>query len=214
MRCSSLGATFPDFAAHVRAAGRGRSGQAPDRHRVGWGGNPDKDAIYLNVTPAKNDGKTVYRLNVKDVPVDGFWSISVYNAQGYFEKNAYDAYSLNNITAKKSADGSVAIQFGGCDGKIAQLPADHEGLELHGAPLSPAPRNPEWHVSSRRRSRFQFTVFVSSSPNADGRCYLYPATRTRVSGGCATARGYGLCGEVGAVREAAEMRRGKALSDQ
>ena len=31
---------------------------------------------------------------------------------------AYNAYSLNNITAKKSADGSVAVQFGGCDGKI------------------------------------------------------------------------------------------------
>ena len=54
---------------------------------AGWGGNPEKDATYLNVTPAKNDGKTVYRLTVKDVPVDGFWSISVYNAEGYFEKN-------------------------------------------------------------------------------------------------------------------------------
>ena len=85
---------------------------------AGWGGNPDKDATYLNVTPAKNDGTTVYKLNVKDVPVDGFWSVSVYNAEGYFEKNPYDAYSLNNITAKKSADGSIAIQFGGCDGKI------------------------------------------------------------------------------------------------
>jgi len=83
-----------------------------------WGGNPDKEAKYLNVFPAKNDGNTVYRLNVSNVPVDGFWSISVYNADGNFEKNAYDAYSLNNITARKSADGSVAVQFGGCDGKI------------------------------------------------------------------------------------------------
>jgi len=29
-----------------------------------------------------------------------------------------DAYTLNNITAKKSDDGSIAIQFGGCDGNI------------------------------------------------------------------------------------------------
>ena len=36
---------------------------------------------------AKNDGKTMYKLNVKDVPVDGFWSISLYNAKGYLEKN-------------------------------------------------------------------------------------------------------------------------------
>jgi hypothetical protein len=83
-----------------------------------WGGNPKKDAVYLNFTPPKNDGKTVYKLNVKDVPVDGFWSISLYNAEGYFQKNDFGAYSLNNITSKRGADGSVAIQFGGCDGKI------------------------------------------------------------------------------------------------
>src|SRR5262249_8897491 len=45
----------------------------PVRHLIGtamaWGGNPEKDAIYLNVTPSKNDGKTIYRLTVKDVPV-------------------------------------------------------------------------------------------------------------------------------------------------
>lgn len=101
----------------------GPEGQVdPVKHLIGtaaaWGGNPDKDATYLSVTPAKNDGATVYRLAVKDVPVDAFWSISLYNAQGYFEKNPYDAYSLNNITAKKGDDGSVAVQFGGCDGKI------------------------------------------------------------------------------------------------
>ena len=83
-----------------------------------WGGNPRKDAIYLTVTPPRNDGKTVYRLHVGDVPVDGFWSISLYNADGYFQKNDLDAYSLNNITAKKGADGDVDIQFGGCDGTV------------------------------------------------------------------------------------------------
>jgi hypothetical protein len=85
---------------------------------AGWGGNPDKDATYVGGNPAKNDGKTVHRLTVKDVPVDGFWSISLYNAKGFFEKNPFNAYSLNNVTAKKSADGSYTIQFGGCDGKI------------------------------------------------------------------------------------------------
>ncbi len=94
----------------------------PVKHLIGtaagWGGNPDKDATYLSVTPAKNDGTTVYKLNVKDVPVDAFWSISLYNAEGYFQKNDLNAYSLNNITAKKNDDGSVSVQFGGCDGKI------------------------------------------------------------------------------------------------
>ncbi|WP_163628579.1 DUF1214 domain-containing protein, partial [Morganella morganii] len=77
----------------------------PVRHLIGtaagWGGNPDKDASYLSVTPAKNDGTTVHKLTVKNVPVDAFWSVSVYNGKGYFEKNPLNAYSLNNITAKK-----------------------------------------------------------------------------------------------------------------
>jgi hypothetical protein len=94
----------------------------PVRHLIGaatgWGGNPEKDAMYLTVVPDRNDGSTNHRLKVKDVPVDGFWSITVYNREGYLQKNEYDAYSLNNITASKDADGSVAVQFGGCDGKI------------------------------------------------------------------------------------------------
>jgi hypothetical protein len=95
----------------------------PVRHLIGtafaFGGNPENDALYLNVTPSKNDGTAVYKLTVKgDVPVDGFWSISVYNAEGFFVKNPFDAYTLNNITAKKAADGSVVVQFGGYDGKI------------------------------------------------------------------------------------------------
>jgi hypothetical protein len=94
----------------------------PVRHLLGtaagWGGNPDKDAIYVGVNPEKNDGTTIYKVTVKDVPVDAFWSISVYNAAGYFEKNALNSYTINSLTGKKSPDGSVAVQFGGCDGKI------------------------------------------------------------------------------------------------
>jgi hypothetical protein len=82
-----------------------------------WGANPPRDAIYLNVVLARNDGLTNYTLKVGDVPVDGFWSISLYNAEGYYEKNPYNAYTLNNITAQKERDGSIAIRFGGCDGK-------------------------------------------------------------------------------------------------
>jgi hypothetical protein len=94
----------------------------PVRHLIGtalvWGGLPEKDGLYLPVTPARNDGFTVHKLTVKDVPVDGFWSITVYDAAGYLEPNQYNAYSVNTMTAKTGTDRSVAVQFGGCDGKI------------------------------------------------------------------------------------------------
>ena len=65
-----LGATLPDW--------RGATGRKdevdPVRHLIvtatGWRLNPDRDAVYLNITPRKNDGKTVYKLSVKDVPAD------------------------------------------------------------------------------------------------------------------------------------------------
>jgi hypothetical protein len=116
----ALGESFPDW-----NGAAGPKGQLdPVRHLIvtaaGWGLNPEKDAIYLNINPPKNDGTGIYKLNVKgDVPVDGFWSISVYNDKGFFVKNEAQAYTLNNITAKKDADSSVTVQFGGCDGKAA-----------------------------------------------------------------------------------------------
>ena len=79
----------------------------------GWGGQPSEDAIYLNFSPEKNDGKTPYTLTVKDVPVNAFWSVIVYNNESWIVKNSRDIYSYNGITAKRSADGSATIRFGG-----------------------------------------------------------------------------------------------------
>ncbi len=115
-----LGATLPD----TKSMFGPRDQVDPMRHLIGtamaYGGNPEKDALYLNITPSNNDGKTVYRVAINgEVPVDGFWSIIVYNDKGYLERNPYNAYSLNSITAKKGADGLITIQLGGCDGKIA-----------------------------------------------------------------------------------------------
>jgi hypothetical protein len=80
---------------------------------LGWGGLPAEAASYVNVVPEKNDGKTAYTLTVKDVPVDAFWSVTLYDEKGWMPVNKYKAYSFNNVTAKKDKDGSITIRFGG-----------------------------------------------------------------------------------------------------
>lgn len=89
---------------------------------IGWGGNPPSAAIYSSYYPQENDGKKPYVLTVKDVAVDGFWSITVYNAKGFMEKNGLDRYSLNNLTTKPNSDGSFTIHFGGDEKAINYLP--------------------------------------------------------------------------------------------
>jgi hypothetical protein len=59
---------------------------------------------------------------VRDAPVDGFWSITVYNAKGFMEPNALNAYSVNDVTAKRNPDGSVTVHFGGDPGSVNHLP--------------------------------------------------------------------------------------------
>lgn len=79
----------------------------------GYGGNPEKDAVYLNQNPPNADGVQAYTLTLKDIPVDAFWSVSLYNEKGYYEVNPYNSYSINSVTAKKNADGSATLHFGG-----------------------------------------------------------------------------------------------------
>ena len=80
---------------------------------LGWGGLPAEAATYASVQPEKNDGKTPYTLTVMDVPVHGFWSVTLYDHEGYMPDNEYNAHSFNNVTAKKAKDGSITIHFGG-----------------------------------------------------------------------------------------------------
>ena len=114
----TLAATLPD----TREMFGTRADTDPVRHLIGaasaWGGNPERDALYLSVNPQHNDGTTVHRLTVGEVPVDGFWSVIVYNKDGFITPNDRDAYSFNSITAVQGSDGTTTIQFGGCDDTV------------------------------------------------------------------------------------------------
>ena len=79
----------------------------------------DKDAIYLNITPAKNDGNTIYKLTVKDVPVDALLVRQPLQRRRLLSRRTPTTPIRSTASPrKKNADGSIAIQFGGCDGKI------------------------------------------------------------------------------------------------
>ena len=89
----------------------------PVKHLLGtaiaWGGSPGTDEFVLWRTPEQNDGDTPHTLTVDDVPVDGYWSVTVYNSDWYLEENKYDAYAINNVTAERDDDSDVTIHFGG-----------------------------------------------------------------------------------------------------
>jgi len=65
---------------------------------------------------------------------------------------------VNNITAKKNADGSIAVQFGGCDGKISNclptMPGWNYMVRLF---LSPARRSFERQVEISRSAARKLT---------------------------------------------------------
>ena len=95
----------------------------PVRHLVGtasgWGGLPEREAVYYLETEPRQVGRFAFTL--EDVPVDGFWSLTVYNRDGFLEKNPFDSYSINNLTAVANEDGSVTIN----------LAPDGQGLGNH-----------------------------------------------------------------------------------
>jgi hypothetical protein len=89
----------------------------PVRHLIGtafgWGGLPESEAFYF--TESEPRPAVHHRITFEDVPVDAFWSFTVYNRDGYFEENPYGSYSLNSVTAERDADGSVTIDLAPTD---------------------------------------------------------------------------------------------------
>ena len=92
-----------------------RQATDPIKHLLGtasgWGGLPADQAHYLGVEPGLPVAH--YQITVADVPVRGFWSVSVYNNSGFFEKNDLGRYSVNSVTARAGDDGTLTINFGG-----------------------------------------------------------------------------------------------------
>lgn len=90
---------------------------------AGWGGLPRAAAMYVIDSVDNNDGAAHYAVTAKDVPVDAFWSVTVYNADGYLEANSLGVNSYNDVTAEPNPNGSITIHFGGCgDERVNCIP--------------------------------------------------------------------------------------------
>jgi hypothetical protein len=63
---------------------------------AGWGGLPDDEATYVDCEPRLPVG--VYELTVPcDGPVDGFWSVSLYDADPYCPTDTGGRVSVNSM---------------------------------------------------------------------------------------------------------------------
>lgn len=95
----------------------GRGEVDPVRHLIGtathWDRCPPREIAYLLCAPRLNDGTTVYRLNVGHVPVEGFWSLTVYDSNGHFLTDSPAGRAVNSRSGERDGDHRMSIQFGG-----------------------------------------------------------------------------------------------------
>ena len=95
----------------------GKKGEVPlKEHNVGtamgWGGLTPERAVYPSIYAESVEPQT---LTLKDVPAGAFWSITVYDAEGYPQG---DVYNINSAFAVPEDDGSFIIHFGGDKGAV------------------------------------------------------------------------------------------------
>lgn len=76
---------------------------------MGWGGLPEHEAFY--VSDFERRATADHTMTLSDIPADAFWSVTVYNRDGFLEANAQRRYSLNSVTAHTATDGSVTVRF-------------------------------------------------------------------------------------------------------
>ena len=95
----------------------GKKGEVPLKEHnagtaLGWGGLTPERAVYPFIYSDSVEPQT---LTLKDVPAGAFWSVTVYDAEGYPQG---DAYNINSAFAVPEDDGSFIIHFGGDKGAV------------------------------------------------------------------------------------------------
>jgi hypothetical protein len=95
----------------------GKKGEVPLKEHnagaaMGWGGLTAERAVYPNIFPVSTEPQT---FTLKDVPAGAFWSVTVYDADGFPQG---DVYNINSAFAVPEDDGSFIIHFGGDKGAV------------------------------------------------------------------------------------------------
>ena len=95
----------------------GKKGEVPlKEHNVGtatgWGGLTAERAVYPVIYADSTEPQT---LTLKDVPAGAFWSVTVYDVEGFPQG---DVYNINSAFAVSEEDGSYIIHFGGDKGAV------------------------------------------------------------------------------------------------
>ena len=119
-RCSCSPRRLPDTKADVRAEGQ----VDPVRHLIGsasaWGGNPGEGrALPQRHAEEERRQDGLHGSTSRTCRSTGSGRSASTTPRATSSRTTPNAYTLNNVTAKKGADGSVTVQFGGCDGKVA-----------------------------------------------------------------------------------------------
>ncbi len=91
----------------------------------GFGGLPSKNAMYFNFNPPKQN--TDYKVSFTEMPVRGFWSITVYDKDGFMFTSKFGETNINSASAKKSKDGNYTVFFGNCEKNKTNCLATEEG---------------------------------------------------------------------------------------
>ena len=86
--------------------------------KAAWGGPAVEHSSYESLNDDADGAPLIgadgpYTLTTDAPPVDGFWSVTVYDSErgGFFHPNADDRYHINNTTAVPNPDGTYTFVF-------------------------------------------------------------------------------------------------------
>ena len=131
----------------------------PVRHLIGrraaWGGNPEKDALYLTVVPPQNDGTTVHRLTSAMSRSTGSGR-SPSTTRTATSRRTRRTPTRSTTSPRRRSPTERSRSSSAAATARAQLPADHAGLELHSCGCTGRGRSSSTvRGPSRRPSRFR-----------------------------------------------------------